>query len=356
MANYINFEVAALQTRTCQLSLTDAAERDRQIRANIARICDLIDYVTSFGNSEVKLVVTPEYSINANFRQITLEQWMEISTTIPGPYTDILCEKAKQRKIYLACNMLEVHPDFPRRFFNCSFLISPEGKIVIKHWKMNNNCWVFPYTTPADIYTEFCRKYGREALFQVAKTEIGNIGLITCGELGFPENARCTMMNGAEILCHLTSEPNNMSHGDVRNWKSLRTARAYENKAYLVAANIGQYEGALRGLGDSHGDSAVHYFDGTILNTINGPGEASIKGPINLNDLRRARSKPFHPTVIRAELYAKEYASWPSWPNDGFADKPIESIQDTRAIFHQLVKKRQELGIDRPAQNFNEVD
>ena len=117
MAEYINFEVAALQTRTCQLSLTDAKLRDQQIRGNIARICDLIDYVTSFGNSEVKLVVTPEYSINANFRQITLEQWMEISTTIPGPYTDILCEKAKQRKIYLACNMLEVHPDFPRRFF-----------------------------------------------------------------------------------------------------------------------------------------------------------------------------------------------------------------------------------------------
>ena len=51
--------------------------------------------------------------------------------------------------------------------------------------------------------------------------------------------------------------------------------------------------------------------------------------------------------MIRAELYAKEYASWPGWPNDGFAEKPIESIEDTRAIFRELVKERRRRGIDR---------
>ena len=39
--------------------------------------------------------------------------------------------------------------------------------------------------------------------------------------------------------------------------------------------------------------------------------------------------------------------SWPSWPNDGFAEKPIESIEDTRAIFRSLVQERQRRGIDR---------
>ena len=66
-----------------------------------------------------------------------------------------------------------------------------------------------------------------------------------------------------------------------------------------------------------------------------------------MNDLRLSRTRPFHPTSIRAELYAKEYASWPSWPNDGFADTPIESIEDTRAIFRSLVAERQRRGIDR---------
>jgi len=133
MPDIINYEVACLQTITRQVSLTDDEQLDRDIRANIKRICDLIDYVTSFGNSDVKLVVTPEYAVNGNFRVINLDAWCRIATTVPGPYTDIFAEKAKARKIYLAVNMLEVHPDFPRRFFNCSMLFGPDGNILIKH-------------------------------------------------------------------------------------------------------------------------------------------------------------------------------------------------------------------------------
>jgi predicted amidohydrolase len=340
------YEVACLQTRARAVSL-DPDQRDADIRMNLDRIFELIDYVTAFGNSAVKLIVLPEYAINARWEKLSVEQWMGVSTTIPGPYTDLIAAKARQRDIFVAANMMEVHPDFPGRFFNTSFLVGPDGEILIKHWKNNNNAWVFPYTTPSDIYTEFVERFGREALFPVARTEIGNIGLLTCGELGFPENARCTMMNGAEILLHLTSEPTNLSHGDVRNWEGLRTARAYENKCYLAMANIGMYEGATRGVHGSHGDSAVHNFDGTILNRVTGPGETTIKGPIDLDALRRARTKPFHPVTLRAEMYAREYANFVGWPNDRFADAPIESIDETRALFQSLVAERRDRGIDQ---------
>ncbi len=113
-------------------------------------------------------------------------------------------------------------------------------------------------------------------------------------------------------------------------------------------ANIGIYEGATRGTHGSHGDSAIHNFDGTVLNRVTGPGETTIKGPIDLEALRRVRSKPFHPVTLRAEMYANEYASYVGWPNDGFADRPIESIEQTRAIFTGLVERRRELGIDIP--------
>lgn len=354
MPDVMYYEVACIQSRSRAIALEDP-QKDADIRANLKRIFELIDYTTAFGNSEVKLIVLPEYAINARWQRLDLEDWFKVCTTIPGPYTDLIAEKAKQRKVYIAANMLEINPDFPRRFFNCSFLVSPEGKILIKHWKNNNNAWVFPYTTPSDIYSEFCDKYGREALFPVAKTELGGIGLITCGELGFPENTRCTMMNGAEILLHLTSEPNNMSHGDVRNWEAMRTTRAYENKCYLAMANIGMYEGTTRGLHESHGDSAIHNWDGSILNKVTGPGETTIKGPIDLNSLRRVRSKPFHPVTIRAQMYAREYANFVSWPNDGFATKPIESIEETRAVFRRLVEERRAKGIDKAPIDLNNL-
>ena len=113
-------------------------------------------------------------------------------------------------------------------------------------------------------------------------------------------------------------------------------------------ANIGMYEGASRGLHGSHGDSAIHNFDGSILNKINGPGEATIKGPIDLEGLRRVRGRPFHPVTMRAAMYAREYETYPGWPLDGFADKPIGSIEETRALFNSIVAERRARGIDTP--------
>ena len=95
MPDIINYEIAALQTVTRQVSLTDDEQLDRDIRTNIKRICELIDYVTSFGNSDVKLVVTPEYAVNGNFRVIDLDAWCAIATTVPGPLHRHLCREGQ---------------------------------------------------------------------------------------------------------------------------------------------------------------------------------------------------------------------------------------------------------------------
>ena len=55
MAEQLNYEVACLQTRSRQVSRDDDAQRDSDIRANLERIFELIDYITAFGNSEVRL-------------------------------------------------------------------------------------------------------------------------------------------------------------------------------------------------------------------------------------------------------------------------------------------------------------
>ena len=137
MEKIINYEIACLQTRSKMVSLEDK-QRDIDIRDNISRIGEMTDYITAFGNSDVKLIVLPEYSINARWEKMDLQIWLKISTTIPGPYTDLLADKAKERKIWIAANMLEVHPDFPGRFINTSYLLNPEGDIILKHWKNNN--------------------------------------------------------------------------------------------------------------------------------------------------------------------------------------------------------------------------
>ena len=73
MKERMYYEVACLQTRTKAISVTDDKKRDEDIRWNINRIFDLIDYVTAFGASDVKLIVTPEYSINARWNKMSVE-------------------------------------------------------------------------------------------------------------------------------------------------------------------------------------------------------------------------------------------------------------------------------------------
>ena len=84
MAQVLSYEIACLQTRSRAVSLDDE-RRDRDIRENIARIGEMIDYVTAFGNSEVRLVVLPEYAINARWQRLELEDWFRLCTTIPDP-------------------------------------------------------------------------------------------------------------------------------------------------------------------------------------------------------------------------------------------------------------------------------
>ena len=91
MKQIYNYEIACLQTRSKMVSLDDE-QRDNDIRDNISRICEMTDYITAFGNSDVKLIVLPEYSINARWEKMDLENWLKISTTIPGPYTELLAD------------------------------------------------------------------------------------------------------------------------------------------------------------------------------------------------------------------------------------------------------------------------
>lgn len=129
--------------------------------------------------------------------------------------------------------------------FNTSFIIDPRGEIILKHWKHNHNAFLLPYTSPCDVYDEFIRRYGRKALFPVVDTPLGRLGCLTCCECMFPELARCTVFNGAEVILHPTSE---FQDQITETTDFLKIARAVDTVSYWVSANIGEYANAARGL------------------------------------------------------------------------------------------------------------
>jgi predicted amidohydrolase len=111
------------------------------------------------------------------------------------------------------------------RYFNCSYLINPSGDVVLKYRRINT----VQTGSPHDFMDKYLDRYGIEGTFPVAKTDLGNLSMMPCGEIMYPEASRMFMLRGAEVLLHPTSD-----HGasDKWSWESAKKVRASQNIAH----------------------------------------------------------------------------------------------------------------------------
>lgn len=337
------YEIACIQPRAHRCP-ADPTGRDEAIAKNLTRQLELIDYATAFGRSNVKIAVLPEYGINGAWEERSVEEWIRCALEIPNPWTDLLAEKARERNLYICANMLEKDSEWPGRFFNTSFIIDPRGEIILKHWKHNHNAFLLPYTSPCDVYDEFIRRYGREALFPVVDTPLGRLGCLTCCECMFPELARCTVFNGAEVILHPTSE---FQDQITETTDFLKIARAVDTVSYWVSANIGEYANAARGLGASRGRSLIIDYMGQILAaTPPGPGETTTRATVDINMLRYQRNRSISSGTVRTEMFSHEYAAAKGgWRSNLWLDQPIEGLDETRAVRQRNIRGNYESGV-----------
>lgn len=337
------YEIACIQPQAHQCP-SDPRGRDEAIGKNLMRQLEMIDYACAFGRGNVKIVVMPEYGINGAWQERTVEEWISTALEIPNPWTDLLAEKARLRNLYICANMLEKDPGWPGRFFNTSFIIDPQGEIILKHWKHNHNAFLLPYTSPCDVYDEFVRRYTREALFPVVDTPLGRLGVLTCCECMFPELARCTVFNGAEVILHPTSE---FQDQITEISDTLKCARAYDTVSYWVSANIGEYLDAGRGVGASRGRSLViDYFGQILAATPPGPGETTTRATVDINVLRYHRNRAISSGTIRTEMFSHEYrAAKGGWGSNLWLDHPIEGLDETRTRRQQNIQENYASGV-----------
>lgn len=92
-----------------------------------------------------------------------------LADTIPGSYSDELCNSARDGKIYVVAGITEKYGD---RIYNAAVLISPDGEILLKHRKINI------LTGVEDIYSV-------GSSLSVADTPLGVIGIDICAD-NFP--------------------------------------------------------------------------------------------------------------------------------------------------------------------------
>jgi predicted amidohydrolase len=269
---------------------------------NTKRICDFMDPAVQVAATEapVKLVVLPEMAIQGmpmNFAAGNRSAHEAFAMDIPGPETELLGQKARQLNTYIAAELLMVRdPDFPGHLFNVAFLVSPQGEVVYKRAKATSDAYeggALGTTNPHDIYDEWVAKKGNgnalDAIFPVARTEIGNIGYIICHEGAYPEISRGLAMNGAEIIIRATLIDPQVSNG---MWEIQNRAHAMFNQVYVISPNLGPQMDDNGHMYDLFGGrSMIVDNKGRIVAKQEGlaPGDSFVSSVIDLEALRRSR-------------------------------------------------------------------
>src|SRR4051794_2639931 len=327
------YSVVAVSPRTINVENRD------QALANVKRINEFIDTAVMVGAWEgapVKLVVIPEMAIQGMVANTpgNRKQEARFAVEIPGPETDELGKKAKELDSYIAAELYMVRDDdFPDRYFNVGFIVSPQGEVIYKRYKATSDAYeggMLGNSNPHDVWDEFIQKKGNgdimNAIFPVARTEIGNIGIAICHEGVYPEVARGLAMNGAEIIIRPTLiEPAVMTG----MWELQNRAHAMFNQAWVVAPNLGpevRPDGSMQDL--FGGQSMIVNPRGQIVAKQQGwtSGDSFVCTVIDIEALRRIRvANGLYNQFkdLRTEQYRAIYDR-PIYPKNQYLENPPE--------------------------------
>jgi predicted amidohydrolase len=322
-----------------------AATRDEAMAIVNKSLDRWIELITgSARGTELKRVLLfPEFALTGFPLWESADEWIEKACIeIPGPITERLQEQAQKHRIFIGANSYERDPEWPGRYFNCSYLMGPSGNILLKYRRINT----VHTGSPHDFMDQYLDKYGIEGTFPVVNTELGKIAMMPCGEIMYPEAARMFMFRGAEVLLHPTSD-----HGasDINAWESAKKVRASENMMYLVSTNTGGTIGAPYGEGTTAGHSKIIDYNGQVLSTTGAPGESTVASAlIDVEGLRRVRQSPGALNRIlrqRVDIYRPLYNSTTLYPPNQFADAPMDSKERIMEIQSQALNNMAASGI-----------
>jgi predicted amidohydrolase len=187
-----------------------------------------------------------------------------------GPTLSTFRGLAKELKIHLHTGSF-VEED-GGRYYNSSYLLSPEGEILANYRKVH----LFGFNSrETRILTR-----GEEVV--VVETELGTFGLVTCYDLRFPELFRRMVEKGAEVFLVCSAWP----YPRLEHWIMLNRVRALENQCFLVSSNsAGMNKGS-----QFVGHSMIVDPWGIPL-ASGGDEEVIVRSEIDLDEVKSARER-----------------------------------------------------------------
>jgi N-carbamoylputrescine amidase len=209
-----------------------------------------------------------------------------LAESIPGPSTEAIGKVARELKVVVVASLFE------RRaaglYHNTAAVIGADGELIGIYRKMHipDDPLYYEkfYFTPGDLgFKNFDSPFGR-------------IGVLVCWDQWYPEGARVTSLQGANILFYPTaigwhpSEKAQYGEAQLDAWRTIQRSHAIANGIFVAAVNRVGFEGPAENGLEFWGSSFVADPFGRVIAQASSDQEEILVvecDPRNMEEVRR---------------------------------------------------------------------
>jgi N-carbamoylputrescine amidase len=209
-----------------------------------ANLESAIAHVRDAAKRGANIVCLPELFRAQYFCQREDIKLFDLAEAIPGPSTTKLAEVAREARVVIVASLFERRA--PGLYHNTAVTLGQDGNIISVYRKMHipDDPLYYEkfYFTPGDLG------------FKAVDTPFGRVGTLVCWDQWYPEGARLTALQGAEVLFYPTAigwhpaEKEEFGAAQYDAWQTIQRGHAIANGVYVAGVNrVGHETGDIRG-------------------------------------------------------------------------------------------------------------
>ena len=293
--------------QTVQLGLVQMVCSE-DVEANSRRACELVREAAGRG---ANVVCLPELFRSPYFCQTEDHDHFALAESVPGPSTEMFGALAKELGVVIVASLFE------RRtagiYHNTTAVLDADGSYLGMYRKMH---------IPDDplFYEKFYFTPG-DLGFRVFPTKFGRLGVLICWDQWYPEAARLTALQGADILFYPTAigwhpaEKEEYGAAQHDSWELIQRSHAVANGCYVVSVNRTGFEATP---GATANDEGIEFWgqsflcdtSGQVIARASADAEEVLVAPIDHSKIEFARTHWPFLRDRRIDAYAPITKRW----------------------------------------------